>query len=261
MKATVIKSENGKTLILTEEGVFRNIEGSYETGRIIEYNKWQAARPKRTSQIRRIVAAAAACIMIVLCIGSLTVMKPAAAVSLGDSFPIQYMLDDDGKVLSVRPVNKDGDELARKLTGDGVKGKNISEAINMAEEITGSRYDAEDEPPVIECKDEAVRKELDNEIRETHSGNYKNDDTHKDKNEEIMESGSAEASAVKSWSPADEEQGKKSGEEIRQGGEKDGVHEEGPQERGNIDRGVAPGGEQGPGDEAGNVPFGNPPGN
>ena len=168
MKAVVMESNNGRSIVLTDDGVFVEIDGSYEAGQVINYEKWKPAKAKRKS-MRNITAAA--CLILALLIGAVSVTSPStyAYVELGEDYSVRYLLDKDLKVIDVQASEESGRELADGLKAGGIKGKDIDEAISMTEDLSGRSYNALDEPPEIRCKDDSAGELLADRIREHHS--------------------------------------------------------------------------------------------
>ncbi len=181
MKAAVMESNNGKSVILTDDGVFVEIEGSYEPGQVIEYSKWQPVEKAKKTLIRNI--AVAACLVMALLIGGSTLAGPEtfATVELGDEYGVRYLLDEDLKVIDVQESEDGGRELADKLDSGGVKGKDINEAITMAEEFTGISYDAANKPPEVKCKNDSESSAIADDIFEHHSENRQEPDNAENK--------------------------------------------------------------------------------
>ncbi len=173
MKAAVMESNNGKSIVLTEDGIFAEIEGSYKVGDVIDYKEWKPTAEVKAKKLRRF--AAAACLVLALFAGmfSLSVPSSYACVELGSDYSVRYLLDKDLKVIDVEASEDSGSDLAEDLISDGVIGKDISEAITMAEERTGLVYDAASEPPEISCKDDSAAEKICSDIRNHHSATGK----------------------------------------------------------------------------------------
>lgn len=69
MKATVIESQDGRSVILTEDGSFYTIEGSYIKGESIDYNSSSRKQVSNGKRLAVICAIAAGCLVLGLICG------------------------------------------------------------------------------------------------------------------------------------------------------------------------------------------------
>ncbi len=168
MKATVMESKNGKSVILTDDGIFREINGVREVGEVFEYQP-PAVRTNRA--FTRRITAIAACLVLALGIGMFSYRDMAvyAKVSIGSEPGIEYSLNRKGKVVKVEALTEDYDEAVSELEESGVKGMTLDEAIDMTADITGEHYDP-DTDVNVECKDkdeeEKIKEEAEKKIEE-----------------------------------------------------------------------------------------------
>ena len=174
MKATILESAEGRSVILAEDGVFYDIEGTYQKGEIIEYEsgyksaKTEAFSYKKTSVIKRI-AAAAACLLIFLSGGiySYNNLLVFANVTLDGDMPVICSLNRKGEVIRIRSMDESGDDLAENMLENGIKGRPIEEALEYAEKYI-TKYDTDDDGSTfeinVECKDKDEAKKLDKKL-------------------------------------------------------------------------------------------------
>lgn len=132
MKAAVMKSENGTSVILTEDGIFRTIPGSYAVGEEITYSIQSRRRRKGF-----VAAAVAACLCFAMVTGlwSWQTQMVYATVSLGETLSIEYHLNRLGHVLRVVALEPEAEAVARKLNDHDLRGESLRAAIADTEAI------------------------------------------------------------------------------------------------------------------------------
>lgn len=172
MKAVVMESENGRSFVLTEEGLFCEVRGDHKVGSVIDYTGFEERKPvKASSRIGMLRnTAAAACLALVLLAGTVAAIDPGsyATVDLSDEYSVQYLLDKDLKVTEVKATGEDGRELAARLESEGVRGRDINEAISMTEDLTGISYDADGASPEVSCRNGSDARKIKDDISAHH---------------------------------------------------------------------------------------------
>ena len=172
MKATVMESGGGRSVILAEDGLFYDIEGSYAVGSIIEYSKQESAatdafRLRRARLVRR-AAAVAACLVMALFGGlySYRNLMVYADVTLDGGMPVKCSLNRRGEVIKVEALDESGEELAKQLNENGARGKTIEAVLSEAVVYIEKEGDAEDKSfrVVVECSDKTVQKSMTKEL-------------------------------------------------------------------------------------------------
>ncbi len=133
MKATVMESNNGLSVILTEDGMFRTIPGYYEVGSEINYVVPLYKNRKVASRI----VAAAACLFLMLSVGfySYENLMVYATVTVQGVTPIQLELNRKDRVVGVRAIEEEGEALAAELLDSGIKGTYVKDAVAKAEQV------------------------------------------------------------------------------------------------------------------------------
>lgn len=152
MRATVMESNNGRSVVLTEDGVFRTINGSYAVGSEISY-----AVPVRERKVTTRIAAAAACLLMMLSAGTFSYQNLLvyATVTLSGAAPIQLQLNRHDKVIGVKGMDESGEALAEELLDSGIRGERFEAAVARAEEMIAKHDgDKQTKPtkPQVQCK-------------------------------------------------------------------------------------------------------------
>ena len=151
MKATVMESKNGTSVILTEDGVFHKVIGTYEVGSEIRYGT-----PIRRKRAASRIAAIAACLLMALSMGTYSYqnLMVYATVTLEGTAPIQLELNRHDKVINVKAMAKEGEELAERLLDSGIKGEHVRTALDRAEQIIACVSDSDKIAilPHVQCK-------------------------------------------------------------------------------------------------------------
>ena len=166
MKATVMESKNGRSVILTEDGMFRTVDGDYGIGWEFDYKVPLRSNKKLTTRI----AAAAACLFMMLSMGTYSYqnLMVYATVTLHGTAPIQLELNRKDKVIGVKAIDKMGEALAEQLLDRGVRGDTLKDAVAKAEEILMAQKDKKEpsKDPKILCKSSDKLKELADMVRQ-----------------------------------------------------------------------------------------------
>ncbi len=124
MKAVVLETRNGEAAVLVNDGTVRIVRGVYNVGEIIDYR----LRPRFVQWI------AAAAAMVVLVCGSAAMWIDRnyvtyAEVSLDVNPSIVYSLNKRDRVLNVRAINDDAENIVTALEQEGVHFTPLSEAL------------------------------------------------------------------------------------------------------------------------------------
>jgi len=124
MKAVVLETRNREAAVLANDGTVRIVQGVYAVGEIIDYR----LRPRFVQWI------AAAAAMVVLVCGSAAMWIDRnyvtyAEVSLDVNPSIVYSLNKRDRVLNVRAINDDAENIVTALEQEGVHFTPLSEAL------------------------------------------------------------------------------------------------------------------------------------
>ena len=147
-----MESRNGKSVILTDDGIFRTVDGTYEVGSEFKYKE-----PIRSRKMASRIAAAAACLLMALSMGTYSYQNFTvyATVTLTGTTPIQLQLNRHDKVIGVKAVDKSGEALAEQLIDSGIKGEYLQDAVAKAEKMMQAQNkDGEKTAglPQVQCK-------------------------------------------------------------------------------------------------------------
>lgn len=166
MRATVMESKNGKAVILTEDGMFRTVNGNYNVGWEFDYKVPVSRNRKMTSRI----AAAAACLFMMLSMGTYSYqnLMVYATVTLHGTAPIQLELNRHDKVIGVKAIDESGEALAEQLLDSGIKGENLEDAVAKAEQMMKAQKDNSKAAmlPQVQCKSSDKVKKLTDMLRQ-----------------------------------------------------------------------------------------------
>ena len=167
MRATVLETKENRSVILTEDGEFRTVQGCYPVGSEFDYRIPLRQNRKLTSRI----AAVAAALFMMLSMGTYSYqnLMVYATVTLQGTTPIQLELNRKDKVIGVKAVDEKGEALAEKLLDDGIKGEGVENAVAKAERIMtardGKNHSASAKAPKVKCKNSDRAKEIADKVR------------------------------------------------------------------------------------------------
>jgi hypothetical protein len=160
-----MESYNGKSVILTEDGVFRTVVGSYEVGSEIRYGT-----PIGRRKVAGRIAAAAACLLMVLSMGTYSYqnLMVYATVTLDGTAPIQLDLNRHDMVISVKAIDEAGEALAEELLDSGIKGEHFETALARAEQMIAKAHVGDEISilPHVQCKSSDKLRALTDMIRQ-----------------------------------------------------------------------------------------------
>ena len=177
MRATVLESFEGRSVVLAEDGLFYSIEGSYRTGEMIEYaESTDAGRyALRRKALLQKAAAAAACLVLLLsgAVYSYQNLMVYADVTLGGAMPVKCSLNRKNEVIRIEAVSEAGDDLAEDMNENGLKGRNIETVIEYAEKYIETHADdtADHKTTItVECRNETEKKRMEESLNQKYGG-------------------------------------------------------------------------------------------
>ena len=146
MKSVVVEIRNGLAAVLSDDGCIVKVKNrNYEIGQVIEMKKMN-----RKNKLTLLAASMAAVIMLSGA-GAWTYFTPYSYVSLDVNPSIEYSLNRFDRVLSVKAINDDGEELLKKIQLENLSNKKIDEAIaqTMDQIIAEGYFDGETEGGIV----------------------------------------------------------------------------------------------------------------
>ena len=177
MKAVIVDMKNGFVSVFTDDGcVVKMKNNNYEIGQVI-----QIASPDSRVVKKITVFVASAAAVFVLGIGTWAYASPYYYVSLDVNPSIEYTVNRFDRVLSIKAVNDDGDEILEEVKLENLKNKTIRDALtNTVEQITEAGYFEGSEGGIVittsaknKVKAEDLAQDLEQAVEEaiTESGN------------------------------------------------------------------------------------------
>ncbi len=168
MKAVVVELNKGKAAVLSDDGCVATIKNNnYEIGQVIQMSSPKIGLNKKIS-----VIAASAAAFVLLGIGGWAYASPYTYVSVDVNPSIEFMVNRFDRVLSVKAVNDDGEELLNNISLEDLKNKTIYDAIakSVAQISDSGYFDGDIEGGIVittssESADKA--EELANELAQT----------------------------------------------------------------------------------------------
>lgn len=138
MKAVVMETKNGSSVVLREDGIFEKVNKTYEVGQTIEWNASLSAHRKRNyRRIYRYVGAAA-CFAAVVTAGLGTTYQTAFAcsyVSVDVNPSIEFTLNRMNRVLSVSGLNEDAQAIVEELNARGIRFDTLETALDKTQTV------------------------------------------------------------------------------------------------------------------------------
>lgn len=168
MKAVVVELNKGKATVLSDDGCVATIKNNnYEIGQVIQMSSPKIGLNKKIS-----VIAASAAAFVLLGIGGWAYASPYTYVSVDVNPSIEFMVNRFDRVLSVKAVNDDGEELLNNISLEDLKNKTIYDALaKSVAQISESGYfdgDIEGGIVITTSSENADRaEELANELAQT----------------------------------------------------------------------------------------------
>ena len=142
MKAVVVELNDSFAAILSDDGCIATVKNkNYEIGQVIKIDK-----NKNNDIIKKITAfAASAAAFILLSTGTWAYSSPYTYVSVDVNPSIEITANRFDRVLSVRAVNDDGEDILNEIPLDDLKHHKIKNAISeTVDQITEAGYFSND---------------------------------------------------------------------------------------------------------------------
>lgn len=137
MKAVVVEVKKHYAAVLSDDGSFKTIKNNnYEVGQIIQLMNRKVFYTKKL-----ITIAASAAAFIILSVGTWAYASPYLYISVDVNPSIEYTVNRFDRVLTVKAVNDDGEEMIDIIALKDLKNKKIKVAIaETVKQITRSGY-------------------------------------------------------------------------------------------------------------------------
>jgi len=135
LKAVIVEIKDSLVAVLTDDGRIISVKNNnYEIGQVIQMS---TPKIRFTRKITAFAASAAA--LVVLGVGSWAYASPYTYVSLDVNPSIEYTVNRFDRVLRVKAVNDDGEEILKKISLDNLDNKTIqvalAETVNQISEL------------------------------------------------------------------------------------------------------------------------------
>lgn len=125
MKAVIVEVKDGYAAVLSDDGCIETIKNKdYVIGQVIKLN---TPKIKFTKQLSVFAASAAA--VALLSVGTWAYASPYTYVSVDVNPSIEYSVNRFDRVLTVKAVNDDGDEILEKISLNDLKNQTIEQAL------------------------------------------------------------------------------------------------------------------------------------
>jgi hypothetical protein len=125
MKAVILEIKNDFAAVLSDDGCIVTVKNNnYEIGQVIQRNH---SRLQFTKKIGVFAATAAACVF--LSVGAWAYASPYTYVSVDVNPSIEYTVNRFDRVLRVKAVNDDGEEILQEISLSNLKNKTIEQAL------------------------------------------------------------------------------------------------------------------------------------
>lgn len=144
MKAVILEKKDGYAAALTDDGRIVRVKNPNDTiGTVIQMKKGTPNIIKKAV----IWSAAAAAVLMVGGVGAWAYVSPYSYVSLDVNPSLEYTINRFDKVLSVKAVNDDGEQILQQIQLDALTFMGIEEALaKTVEEIAAQGYFEGDTP-------------------------------------------------------------------------------------------------------------------
>ncbi len=137
MKGIVLEKRNGYAAVLRDDGLVVKARITAEVGDQVELNDGSAAAPKHGRPVMRIVRTAVAAVLALAITGGAygyTNVAAASYVTLDtEESSVELSVNRMGRVVGVRALDEDSEELARALYAD-IRRKPVEDAVDAAME-------------------------------------------------------------------------------------------------------------------------------
>ena len=127
MKAVVVEIENRYAAVLSDDGCIVKVKNNnYEIGQVIQMSNSNIHIRKKLVAI-----AASAAAMVILGTGTWAYASPYSYVSLDINPSIEFTVNRFDRVLNVKAINDDGEEILKKVNLADLKNETIKEALTI----------------------------------------------------------------------------------------------------------------------------------
>ena len=127
MEAVILEIKNGFAAVLSDDGcITKTKNNNYEIGQVIQLKNTKEFITKKFA-----VCAASVAVMAVLSVSALAYATPYSYVSIDINPSIEYSINRFDRVLSVKAVNDDGEEILKEIKISDLKNKTISQALSL----------------------------------------------------------------------------------------------------------------------------------
>ncbi len=130
MKAVVLETKDGYCAVLKDDGTIEKIKMTAEVGQEITM---PVSAQIRRFPIRR--AAAAAVALVAIASGVMSQLQEYSYVSVDVDASVEYSLNRMDRVISVKALNKKGEELAESVKKEGVQGASLDKAVEKTANV------------------------------------------------------------------------------------------------------------------------------
>lgn len=171
MKAVIVEIKDEFASVLSDDGCVLKIKNNgYEIGQVIQM---KSPKVNMTKKIMAFTASAAA--VLLLSVGSWAYASPYSYVSLDVNPSIEYIANRFDRVLRVKSVNDDGEEILKEIKLDNLKHHSIQNALAATvEQISEAGYFSQtDEGGIViatSAKDQGKAEELAQSLQLTVQG-------------------------------------------------------------------------------------------
>jgi hypothetical protein len=137
MKAVVVEIRSNKAAVLSDNGCVVTVKNNgYEIGQVIQMID---SKKKFTKKIAVFAASAAAFVLVGT--GTWAYASPYSYVSMDVNPSIEYTVNRFDRVLSIKAINDDGEEILQAINLDDLENKTIEDAIlKTVDQITTAGY-------------------------------------------------------------------------------------------------------------------------
>jgi hypothetical protein len=178
MKAIVVELRNNHAAVLSDDGCVIKIKNNhFEIGQEIQFTPTVISTTRKAAMF---VASAAACLL--LSVGTWAYASPYSYVSVDVNPSLEFSVNRFDRVLDVKAVNDDGQDILNSIPIDKLRNKSITDAISQSvNQIAEAGYfDGDTEGGIViatSSKDEGKADDLAEELKQTvEQENQKNHD-------------------------------------------------------------------------------------
>lgn len=131
MKAVILETKDGYCAVLKDDGTVEKIKMTGEVGQEITMPAVRA--DIRRFPIRRVAAAVVA--LLAIASGVMSQLQEYSYVSVDVDASVEYSLNRMDRVISVKALNKKGEELAESVRAEGVQGASLDKAVEKTANV------------------------------------------------------------------------------------------------------------------------------